>query len=119
MAFRDFTLLKIEQSFGIKHKRENLFSDISLVEPSKAILGILEDSKMFVLTTEKVKSEAIIFPIIVELKRKNINSISVFFGEIIDVDKDKGLNGECDFIITGNSDSLEINTPIISDSKSS
>lgn len=116
MSFRDFTLSKIESQFRIYHKRVNLFenTDIDLVQPSQKLLDDLEDAKMFSLTTEKVKSEAIVFPILVEVKRRNKNSISLFSGEILDIDKEIGLNGEIDFIITGNPDSLEVNSPIIS-----
>ena len=52
------------------------------------------------ITTEKAVSEAIITPVMMELKRLNMEKIQVYSGEIINADTSKGLNGEIDFIVT-------------------
>ncbi|MBC7474288.1 MAG: hypothetical protein H7263_08355, partial [Candidatus Sericytochromatia bacterium] len=114
MAYSDFTNKKLERDFGIHFKRAELFPTLLPVQPSEHLLKSLAVAKLFSLTTEKSKSEAIIFPIMGELKENNKDKISIFSGESIDADKDKGLTGECDFIITADADLISLETPIIS-----
>jgi len=61
--------------------------------------------------TEKASSELIIINLFLELK-KQLN-ISFFSGIDFTVDKDKGLNGFCDFIISKSSEQLFLDTPIV------
>ena len=114
MAYSDFTNKQLEKDFGIHFKRADLFSNISPVEPSQPLLDSLAIAKLFNLNTEKAKSEAIIFPIMAEVKRNNKDKISIFSGESIEADINKGLSGECDFIITADPELISLETPIIS-----
>jgi hypothetical protein len=50
--------------------------------------------------SEKARSELIIAPILVDLRRQLNEQISLFSGVDFTVDETKGLNGTCDFIIT-------------------
>jgi hypothetical protein len=50
--------------------------------------------------TEKAKSELIISNVLLEVRKILNNKISCFSGVILDVDKEKGLSGFCDFIIS-------------------
>lgn len=113
-TYSDFTTKRLESEFGITFKRANLFQEINVVEPSEHLKNSLNVAKLFTLTTEKAKSEAIIFPIMAEVKEKNINKISIFSGESIEADKSKGLIGECDFVITADPELISLRTPIIS-----
>ncbi len=61
---------------------------------------------------EKTKSESIVMPILVELIKENNDFITYFSGSNLDVDKEKELNGECDFIITKNNGSIRVKAPI-------
>jgi hypothetical protein len=114
MAYSDFTTKSLESQFGITFKRANLFGEITPIEPSQHLSNSLAVAKLFTLTTEKAKSEAIIFPIMAEVKEKNIDKVSIFSGESIEADKSKGLLGECDFVITADPELISLRTPIIS-----
>ncbi|MBC8112365.1 MAG: hypothetical protein H7Y04_15025 [Verrucomicrobia bacterium] len=58
-------------------------------------------------------SEAIVFPVLQNIRRRNKHKIQLFSGEIIKADKDKGLNGECDFVFAKRPVSPELENPII------
>jgi hypothetical protein len=54
----------------------------------------------------------IIAPILLEMMEKNHRAFTIFSGETLDVDADKGLNGECDFIISRAIKAYTIQAPI-------
>ncbi|MGB3512118.1 MAG: hypothetical protein WBA93_23335 [Microcoleaceae cyanobacterium] len=63
------------------------------------------------IATEKASSELIIINILLEIKRQL--QISFFSGIDFSVDRDKGLNGFCDFIISQSPEQLYLDTPVI------
>jgi hypothetical protein len=63
--------------------------------------------------TEKARSEFIIANILLEIRKILDNKISLFSGVIMDVDKEKGLTGFCDFIISKSQEQFYISAPII------
>ena len=65
------------------------------------------------LTSEKAKSELIITPILVELRNRNNNFFTVYSGEVLNADPAVGLSGECDFILTKDTNTFAISAPII------
>ncbi len=113
MAYTSFTLNDLKKKFGVTNRVSKLFFDLKPQQPSLTLLESIETSHLFSLTSEKEKSEAIIFPIMVELKKKNIDKISIFSGRRLDVDPTIGLLGECDFIISNKANLFEIESPIV------
>ena len=65
----------------------------------------------FAIGTEKAGSELIIVNFFLELKRRS--RISFFSGIEFTVDKEQGLNGFCDFIISQSPEQLFLDTPIL------
>jgi len=63
--------------------------------------------------TEKARSEMIIANILIEIKKIMDEKISLFSGVNFDVDRDKSLNGFCDFIISKSQEQFYISAPII------
>ncbi|MBR8841274.1 MAG: hypothetical protein DSM106950_46920, partial [Stigonema ocellatum SAG 48.90 = DSM 106950] len=61
----------------------------------------------------KEKSERIISPILAELQEISNTPINVFSGETFNVDKSKGLNGVCDFLISKSPITITIVKPVI------
>jgi hypothetical protein len=113
MAYTDFSLEQLLIQFGIVDKVKDLFGKKEPLLPSDWLLTTLEKSSTIHARTEKAKSETIVFPILLELKDRNKDFIAVFSGDNLNADAEKGLRGECDFIITKNIGSYEINYPII------
>ena len=116
MAYRDFTLEDLQIKFGISSKKISLFEGIELkrTPASDWLKKSLAIGQRLSPRTEKGKSESIITPILSEMKDKNDDFLMIYSGETLNVDKALGINGECDFLLTQNTKSLGINSPIVS-----
>ncbi|WNZ24644.1 hypothetical protein HJG54_18500 [Leptolyngbya sp. NK1-12] len=116
MSYRDFTLEQIEQAFGLViHGNVNLFGErhpAFVLNP--AFVSYLDYSTKLALSinTEKARSEMIIAPILIELKRLTQDQISLFSGVEFNVDPTQGLNGYCDFIISRSTQQFYIQAPV-------
>lgn len=113
MSYRDFTLGKLHDAFGITLVRQKLFNSIIPKTPTELLLTILKKNKLKKLTTEKAKSEYIVSPILSEIEDYYNESISLFSGEVINADRKLGLTGEIDFVFTKGVDFFNITAPVI------
>jgi len=114
MSYSDFDLKKVKSEFNLDIvETEDLFSTVEEVEISSFLAEILKQNVPLALAigTEKASSELIIINILLELK--NQLHISFFSGIDFTVDKEKGLNGFCDFILSKSSEQLFIDVPVI------
>ena len=113
MAFSDFSLEDLESKFGIKNYTAKLFDNIESLEPSQNLKEDLQLAAELPLRSEKAKSEAIVFPILVEVRNRNNKFFTIYSGDILNADESRGLKGECDFILAKDVHSFSINYPII------
>ncbi len=113
MAYSDFTLDDLENKFGIKNKLGHIQFDIQPMQPSELLERDLRIAKSQSITSEKAKSEWIVVPILKELLEYNENFFKVYSGDNLNASPEKGLKGECDFILTKNVGTYNINYPII------
>ncbi|MCB1190892.1 MAG: hypothetical protein H7A23_04220 [Leptospiraceae bacterium] len=116
MAYSDFDLKKAKQELGIKLiEKQNLFSAIKGVEASPILVEILKENIPLAraINTEKARSELIIANILVEVRKIVNHKISLFSGIEFNVDKERGLNGFCDFIISDSQEQLILSSPIV------
>lgn len=100
VAYSDYTLLKIEEQFGILAQRQKFFPQsiqpiFEMSEWLKYSLGLVEELP---IKSEKAKSELIVMPILIELRNQNAKYFTIHSGEMLNVDEE--LSGECDFIIS-------------------
>ncbi len=113
MAYSDFTMSDLENQFGIRHERRRMQFDIQRIEPSTSLKEDLEFAEGLLLNSEKARSEWIVVPLLKELMTVNDKYFTVHSGENLNADIDKGLKGECDFILAKNLHTVNINYPII------
>ena len=113
MAYSDFTLKELNTKFGISNKVLPLFPKFEPCVPSDWLKDILHKTSMLPVRSEKSKSETIVFPILLELREKNDKFITFYSGDNLNADETQGLKGECDFIITKDTGTYDINFPII------
>ncbi|MCL1468054.1 hypothetical protein [Argonema galeatum] len=116
MAYSQFTLSKVKEDFHLTTVEETRFlpTNIQPLEPSARLLGILEDLPWAVaVDTEKARSEVIINPVLLEVRRIFNRKISVFSGEEFNVDVASGLNGVCDFLISLSPEQLTVEAPAV------
>ncbi len=113
MAYSDFTFVKLKQKFDIQQRGISLFKKekIDLITPSEGLQKYIDKGRAMPLQSEKAKSEALIFPIIRELKDLNEN-ISIFSGYPFNIDSNSELNGAPDFMISAQPEIVEPQSPI-------
>ena len=112
MAYSNFSLKLAVEQFKLSVTRCDLFSDITAIEPSLYLLETLNISKDFFLISEKERSELLVMPILLDLKRAKKNEFSLYSGAFLDADPSQGLNGECDFILSKGKQSVYVEAPI-------
>lgn len=101
MAFRDFTLPLIHERLGLRVVDAELFPNAPAWNVRPEFAAFLKDGVALALanSTEKAKSEFILAPVLLELRRTIGTSFALFSGLEWDVDSERGLNGYCDFIL--------------------
>jgi len=116
MSYSQFTLVTLEKTFQLSFVgKVALFAHSPLLKGSPRLTEILNDTVPLALAnnTEKARSEMIIAPILIELKRQLPNQMSLFSGAEFNIDEDLGLMGYCDFIISQSPEQLFIKSPVI------
>lgn len=113
MAYTDFSLATLETKFGIRNYVKPLFAPLPPLTPSDWLQTSLRLVQELPVRTEKAKSESIVFPILLELRTRNDKFFTIYSGDNLNADSDRGLNGECDFILTKDTGSFDINYPIM------
>lgn len=113
MAYTDFTFAKLKKKFGLEQTEQYLFK-AQLIEkstPSQRLLDDIEEAENMPLMSEKAKSEAVMFPILKELKRHNPH-ITIYSGYTFNIDIANDLNGAPDFMISAKPKIVELQSPI-------
>jgi len=116
MPYSDFTLERVKRIFELTTSETvDLFGEIPELASSTLLSEILRYNVPLALASnsEKARSEMIISPILIDLRRQLKERINLFSGVEFDVDSTKGLNGICDFIISDSPEILFISAPII------
>ncbi|MHC5725520.1 MAG: hypothetical protein ACYTXY_15555 [Nostoc sp.] len=116
MAYSDFKLIEVIDYFGLViSESSGLFANVQEQECSDLLSTILQENVdlAVAISTEKARSEMIISPILLEIRRKFNYEISFFSGVDFTVDSQRGLNGFCDFILSLSSEQLLVRSPVI------
>ncbi len=113
MAYSDFTLMKLKKQFGLEQKKIQLFPNITDVKPSQRLELDIEEGLQMPKNTEKARSENLVSPVLKEIFRHNKQKLTLFPGYGLNVNSEQGLNGNCDCIIAGRGDIVELTNPII------
>jgi hypothetical protein len=115
MAFRDFTFPEVQQALGVIVSEADLFSGIPRVEVREEFAATIRDGADLALAvnTEKARSEFIIAPLLLELRRSLKGRFGLFSGVEFNVDASRGLNGFCDFILTKSPRQIILSAPLV------
>ncbi|MCL2930084.1 MAG: hypothetical protein MGG37_19585 [Trichodesmium sp. MAG_R01] len=116
MPYSKFTLDELKQKFNIiLTGNKGKFNNLPEVAPSQFILEALEEYLPLAVAigSEKARSELIVAPILVAMKKHLNKQISLFSGIEFNVDIELGLNGFCDFIISNSTQQFFIESPVI------
>jgi hypothetical protein len=115
MAYNNFTLNSVKDFFKLKVKDAPFCGTLPLAEPSPEMAIVL--AEWFPIAqaarTEKALSELLVSPILLEARRLADRQVQLFSGEEFDVDRDRGLNGFCDFLFSRSESRLTIEAPVL------
>lgn len=100
MAYSDFTIDRLSTEFGVDFQGASLFAGAELVEPSAWLTESLALAEQLGFGNEKSRSERLVSPVLTELARRNAHTFTIVSGGYLDVDPTRGLNGECDFVLS-------------------
>jgi hypothetical protein len=115
MAFSDFTFPRVQENLGLTLDLADLYSDVARVAVREELASMLAEgtSLALAINTEKARSEFIIAPILLELRRRLGGACSIFSGTELNVDPARGLNGVCDFIISSSRMLYVLTAPLL------
>lgn len=116
MSYGEFTLAKVKKTFQLSTlEKTNLFTNIPEFTPSEYLRETLNYNVPLALASnsEKSRSEMIITPILIEVKKNLESQISLFSGVDFNVDQELGLNGYCDFILSSATEQLFVTSPVM------
>jgi hypothetical protein len=116
MVYSDFSLSSVKKAFQLQLiEQVDLFEQSSDLNPSPFLTATLKENLPVALAsnTEKSRSEMIIAPILMDLRKQFANHISLFSGINFTVDLSQGLNGNCDLLISYSEEMLLLTAPII------
>ncbi len=116
MSYSDFTLESIKKKLFLRvHEKANLFAEVSDLQPGTLLRDTLAYNVPLALAinTEKSRSELIIAPILVELRRQFEPKVSFFSGVEFNIDPSLGLHGICDFLLSFSPEQLTVSAPVL------
>jgi len=116
MAYSDFTLREVAQQFQLLiEEHDDLFAAVPEIVLGDFLRALLDENVplALALSTEKARSELIIAPVLVEVRKLARRQISLFSGVDFPVDAAQGLTGICDFLIAQSREQFFIRAPVI------
>lgn len=116
MPYSQFDIESIRDNFNITIiESVGTFATVQEISYSDFLAETLRFNTPIALAinSEKSRSEMVITPILLELKRLYPQKSSLFSGKDFTVDVEKGLNGFCDYLISRSPEQLVITSPVI------
>ncbi len=116
MAYSNFTLRQVEKDFHLTiEEKVDLFAHVNAIAPSNELKLILAENIPLALAinTEKARSEFLIAPTLLELRRRSNIPISLFSGTEFSISPEQGLTGYCDYLISLSKQQLMISAPVV------
>ena len=116
VSYSDFTLDKVRRTFDLTiSDKIDIFSSVLELELPPLLSDIIRENIPLALAsnTEKSRSEMIIAPILIAVRKYLNYQVSLFSGIDFTVDPSQGLNGNCDFIISRSPELLIVSAPVV------
>lgn len=115
MSYEDFSLQDVVDRLGVEVRERSLFAEVADVAPSAWLVETLKEMAPLALTlgNEKARSELIITPILVEVRRVRKHRVGLFSGLEFNVDVALGLNGVCDWLLSRSPEQFLLRGPVI------
>ena len=115
MPYSDFTLVSVEHAFELRrHEVSGLFVDVLPCTPTPRLEDAIAEGAPLAgaINTEKARSELLIMPVLLDVRRHFPGQVSLFSGVLFDVDPSRGLTGYCDFILSRGPSQMVLTAPV-------
>jgi hypothetical protein len=116
MSYSEFSLPESARRFSLTiDESQDLFTPVQERTPSDLLTTVLAENTPLALAmqTEKARSELLIVPILLEVRRAMSGQVSLFSGADFNVDPSVGLNGVCDFLLSRSPHQVFIQSPVL------
>ncbi|NET54972.1 MAG: hypothetical protein F6K47_01825 [Symploca sp. SIO2E6] len=116
MPYSKFTLSRAVDDFQLTLvEGERFLPDVPPINPTPLLKDTLKETLPWAIavSSEKARSEGIINPVLLEVKRQLNGKISVFSGEEFNVQPEAELTGYVDFLISRSPEQLFIKAPAV------
>jgi hypothetical protein len=116
MSYSEIDLRTARERFGLTLREDlDLFAATPEVEVSLRLSEFLGEwaPAAVAMNTEKARSEMIIAPILMEVVRLSGHRLNLFSGLSLDIDKDRGLNGACDYLLALSPERFFLSQPVV------
>jgi hypothetical protein len=116
MSYSSFTNSDLKRVFGVEQRfLPQLFAHCAPRPVSDLLRQTLAENVNFALLqgSEKARSEFIIAPVMSELRKQAQEHVSIFSGIDFEVDKARGLNGVCDFLVSRSPYQAALEAPVV------
>lgn len=100
MTYSDFTLERVCTTFGLDLRQDALFDQVPTVAVPSWLRDWLTRTRPFAFGSEKARSEFLVVPILMMSVERSKHRLSIYSGQRMDAAPDRGLVGECDFLLT-------------------
>lgn len=115
MAYNNFSLSDVIEQFELNVVSLPFCENLPVAAPSDFFVTLFKE--WFPLAqqakSEKAKSELLVSPILLEVRKLVNNSVELFSGEEFSIDRERGLNGFCDFLFSRSTNLFIIEAPIV------
>ena len=116
MSYSDFTIDDLKHKLGLRLVQDQELFPLPIEHP------ISDETKNYIekyaplalaIDTEKARSEYILAPLLGELHLVYKTQLSLFSGIDFTIDREAGLSGRCDFLISRSGDQFSLTAPVV------
>lgn len=114
MAYTDFTLEAAERAFGFTAQPDELFPGLKPLPVAPWLRELLDRGRhAAALVSEKARCEFLIVPILLAARDLAPGELAIYSGQRLDVDPERGLVGECDYILARTAPVPRLRAPLV------
>jgi hypothetical protein len=114
MNYNKFSFDRIKRRFNLNEVQKDLFEGVTPIEPSEWLKETMEITADLPIKTEKARTEFILMPILLELRKRTEHVFTIYSGEYFNVEPREGLAGPTDIILSMGAESYSISSPVMS-----
>jgi hypothetical protein len=112
-TYADFSIETLASVLGIEVRLGRLFPGLVPSEVPGWLSEAMVRGSRQAMVSEKARSEFIVAPILMACQELSPGPIAIYSGQRLDVDLERGLVGECDFILSATEPLPALRAPLV------